>query len=303
MRRLLTMLFTTVALLATTAAPLGAAGHTYPDVIPLPNGFFPEGIAVGHGNTFYTGSLVDGAILGGDLRSGEQSILVAGTPGTIAVGMDFDESSGYLFVAGGFGATLTVYDTADGSLVDSFAFPAGFLNDVIVAGDMAYVTDSFVSQYFAVSLDAHGAPTGDTSQHFLGGDWVGVAGFNANGIEATQDGSTLIVVNSTTGLLYTVEPDTGVATEIDLGGAVVNGDGLVLTGRTLYAVENSKNQIAEIRLAPDLSSGEVTDLITSPAYQVPTTAALFGHSLYAVNARFDVAPGPDVEYDVVRVDR
>lgn len=303
MRRLVTIFATTMALLVTAAAPLAAADHAYPDVIPLPDGFFPEGIAVGHGNTFYTGSLVDGAILEGDLRSGAVSVLVPGVPGTLAVGMDFDESSGYLFVAGGFGATLTVYDTADGSLVDQFAFPAGFLNDVIVAGDTAYVTDSFVSQYFAISLDAHGTPTGDTSQHFLVGDWVGVPGFNANGIEASQDGSTLIVVNSTTGTLYTVEPSTGIATTIDLGGAVVNGDGLVLTGKTLYAVENSKDQITEIRLASDLGSGIVTDVITSPDYDVPTTAALFGNSLYAVNARFNVPPGPTVEYDVVRVDR
>jgi sugar lactone lactonase YvrE len=303
MRRLVTILATTMALLVTAAAPLNAAGHTYPDVIPLPDGFFPEGIAVGDGNTFYTGSLVDGAIIEGDLRSGSVSTLVGGTPGTIAVGMDFDESSGYLFVAGGPGATLTVYDTSDGSEVAQMAFPAGFLNDVIVTRDAAYVTDSFVSQYFAVSLDAHGAPTGETSQHFLGGDWVAVPGFNANGIEASQDGSTLIVVNSSTGAIYTVEPDTGVATEIDLGGAEVNGDGLVLTGRTLYAVENSKNQITEIRLASDLGSGEITHIITSAAYDVPTTAALFGDSLYAVNARFSTPPGPDVEYDVVRVDR
>jgi hypothetical protein len=36
---------------------------------------------------------------------------------------------------------------------------------------------------------------------------------------------------------------------------------------------------------------------------IPTTVAEFGNSLYAVNARFDVVPGPLVEYDVVRVDK
>ncbi len=51
-----------------------AAGQSVPDVIPLPNGFFPEGIAVAEEHTFYTGSLVDGAICSGDLRTGEGAI-------------------------------------------------------------------------------------------------------------------------------------------------------------------------------------------------------------------------------------
>jgi outer membrane protein assembly factor BamB len=303
MRRLATTLLMTATLVAGAVTPLGAAGHTYPDVIPLPNGFFPEGIAVGHGHTFYAGSLVDGAIAVGDLRNGEVSILVEGTPGTVAVGMDFDESSGHLFVAGGPGGTLTVYDTADGSTVDQLALPGAFLNDVIVAGNTVYVTDSFVSQFFAVSLDRKGVPTGDVAVVPLTGEWVEAPGFNANGIEATAKGDTLIIVNASTGTLYAVDPASGVATEIDLGGTMVNGDGLVLTGRTLYAVENSKNQITEIRLSPDLASGEITDTITSPAFDVPTTAAKFGSSLYAVNARFSTPPLPTTTYDVVRVDR
>jgi sugar lactone lactonase YvrE len=303
MRRLTTTLLMMAALIIGTVPPLGAAVPTYPDVIPLPDGFFPEGIAVGHGHTFYAGSLATGAIVEGDLRSGEVSILTSGA-GAPAVGMDFDESSGHLFVAGGPLGTLTVYDTADGSTVDQLALPGGFLNDVIVAGTTAYVTDSFVSQFFAVSLDRRGVPTGDVTVVSLTGDWAAQPGqFNANGIEATVKGDTLIIVNATLGTLYTVDPDSGVADAIDLGGTEVNGDGLVLTGRTLYAVENSKNQITEIRLAPDLASGEITDTITSPAFDVPTTAAKFGDSLYAVNARFTTPPGPDVTYDVVRVDR
>lgn len=304
MRRLATIVLTTIALFASAAAPLAAAQHTYPDVIQLPNGFFPEGIAVGKGHTFYAGSLAGGAIWAGDLRTGEGSILVAGEEGRLAVGMAFDERSGYLFVAGGSGGTLTVYDTSDGSTVAELPLgPSGFLNDVIVTNGAAYVTDSFIPQYFAVALDNRGAPTGDVAAIPLSGDFQAVPGFNANGIEATRDGSTLIVVNSATGQLFTVEPATGVATLIDLGGAVVNGDGLVLAGRTLYAVVGGMNRIVEISLAADLGSGVVTDVLTSPAYDVPTTAARFGNSLYAVNAKFGTPPGPNVPYEVVRVTR
>jgi hypothetical protein len=58
-----------------------------------------------------------------------------------------------------------------------------------------------------------------------------------------------------------------------------------------------------IRLSADLTSGVVERVITDPDLAFPSTIAAFGSSLYAVNARFDVAPGPDVEYQVVRVPR
>ncbi|MEJ2502668.1 MAG: hypothetical protein P8177_05020 [Gemmatimonadota bacterium] len=54
-----------------------------------------------------------------------------------------------------------------------------------------------------------------------------------------------------------------------------------------------------------MDAGTVVGTITDPAFRVPATIAKFGSSLYAVNARFDVAPPPgvfpDVEFEVVRV--
>ena len=55
-------LVATVASLTVSAAP-GAT--TFPEVIALPNGWMPEGIAVGKGSTFYSGSLANGAIYRG----------------------------------------------------------------------------------------------------------------------------------------------------------------------------------------------------------------------------------------------
>ncbi|MBD3184823.1 hypothetical protein GF312_21250 [Candidatus Poribacteria bacterium] len=44
------------------------------------------------------------------------------------------------------------------------------------------------------------------------------------------------------------------------------------------------------------------EYITNPDFRVPTTIAKFEDSLYAVNARFDLAePTADTEYEVVRV--
>jgi sugar lactone lactonase YvrE len=137
----------------------------------------------------------------------------------------------------------------------------------------------------------------------LSEDFEVVPGFNANGIDATPNGESLVVVNSTTGLLYRVDPTSGEATEIDLGGDTVTaGDGILLDGKTLYVVRNQLNQIAVVDLAPDLSSGELVDSIADPDFDVPTTVAEFGNSLYAVNARFGTDP-EGAAYDVVGVSK
>ena len=66
-------------------------------------------------------------------------------------------------------------------------------------------------------------------------------------------------------------------------------------------MRNQLNQIAVIKLVPDLSSGKLTGTITNPAFDVPTTLTELGNRLYAVNARFTTPPTPDTTYDVVQV--
>ena len=294
-----------------TSVATGAPG-TYPGVIPLPTGFQPEGVAVGRGHQVYAGGLLSGAVWRGDLRTGEGSVLVPGGRGRMSVGMLVDDRSGNVFVAGGFTGSSYVYDGETGDDVAVLSMPGGFLNDVIVTRDAAYFTDSFLPYLYEVPLGPAGAvASGPATPVLLGGAWSqGQPGtFNANGIEATQDGRWLIVVNSTSGTLYRVDPTTGVASEIDLGGdSVPSGDGLRLVGRTLYVVQNVFNKIAVVQLDPGLESGTLVREITDPAFRIPTTAAVFGSSLYAVNARFDVAPptegpAPDVEFEIVKVRR
>ncbi len=302
MRRL-AFLVALLAGLMTVAAPAAARSGVYPDVIPLPDGFFPEGIAVGTGNNVYAGSLANGAIWKGDLRSGAGDILVPGTEGGITVGLAFDDRSGNLFVAGGPTGTATVYDGNTGATVDQVNLGGGFINDVIVTRTAAYFTNSFVPEIYEVPLDNRGGVDGPARTIALSGDFTFVpGGFNANGIEATPDGGTLILAGSAAAELYTVEPATGVATVIELD-VPVTGDGLVLLGRTLYANENSLNRIAVIDLSADLSSGTVVEYLTSDAYDVPTTSARFGSSLYAVNAKFGTPATPTTPYEIVRVDR
>lgn len=291
---------TLLALLTVTfASP--AAAQSFPEVIPLPNGFQPEGIVIGEANTAYAGSLADGDIYAVDLSTGDGEILLEG-PGTPAVGLDFDRRTGYLFVSGGPNGDGRIYDTHTGDLVTSYDFAGGFVNDVIVTPHAAYFTDSFMPVLYKVELSHAGMP-GASETLPLSGEFVFVpGGFNTNGIVATPNGNDLIIVHSSRGELYKVDPQTGEATLIDLGGENVNsGDGLVLMARKLFVVQNSLNQIAEFHLSRSYSAASLRQIITDDDFDIPTTADNQGARLYAVNARFGTTPGPDVEYDIVRV--
>lgn len=303
-----------VAILVLAFGTLFAVGSVaaaaFPQIVPLPNGFAPEGVVTGYGTDLYAGSLADGSIYRADLRTGEGEVVVSAPEGGVAVGLAFDRRSGLLFVAGGNTGMAFVYDPQTGDTAASYELTTEentFVNDVIITRDAAYFTDSFRPFYYRVPLGPGGSLADATAveEIELGGDFEFVPdAFNANGIEALPNGKALIVVNSTTGDLYLVEPASGTATLIDLGGgSVPAGDGILLHGKTLYVVQNQLNQIAVLRLAPDYLSGEITGTITNPAFDVPTTVASFGPYLYAVNARFGTPPGPDVEYDVVQVRR
>lgn len=310
MRSRLTVLAALFAALA-LSLPATGSGHSFPEVIPLPDGIAPEGIASGTGSEFFTGSLQTGAIYRGDFRTGEGNFINDGSDfptDRSALGMKHDPRSDMLWVAGGGTGQAFVYDADTGDTVDelSLATPGeSFINDVVVTRDAAYFTNSFQPVIYVVPLDHRGLPAGDPVAIPLTGDFEFVPDtFNANGIAATPDGSTLILVGSATGTLYTLAAGSGEASAIDLGGdSVPNGDGILLDGKTLYVVQNFLNQIGIVELSPDLGSGVVTEPITSSHFMIPTTVAEFGNSLYAVNARFDVVAGPDVSYDVVRVSK
>jgi sugar lactone lactonase YvrE len=284
------------------------SGKSAPDLIPLPNGFQPEGIAAGAGATIYVGSIPTGAVYQADIRTGQGKILVPPQTGHASVGMKFDKRTNLLFVAGGPTGKAFVYDARTGANVDAITLttnPATFINDVIVTKDAAYFTESFQPVLYRVRLGNGGVlPNPAVAEAItLGGDYQNVAsGFNANGIAATPNGKQLIIVNSSLGTLYLVDPQTGNAVLIDLnGGSVPFGDGILLQGHTLYVVQNSLNQIAVVQLNPQLTSGEIVRNDTNASFHVPTTITRFGNTLYAVNAKFDIPPTPDTPYEVVRV--
>jgi sugar lactone lactonase YvrE len=283
-----------------TATPAGAA--LLPKVISLPNGFRPEGIATGRGTSFYVGSQVDGAIYRGNLLTGQGAVFIPGTAGDTVRGLKVDGDR--LFAAGGPSGTVKVYDVRTGRLLlrEQVGAPgASFVNDVVVTRDAAYYTDSTAQVMYVLPL-GHGGRLGHVRTVPLTGDIVYGAGFNANGIVASSDGRTLVLVQSNTGLLFRVSARTGVTRGIEAGGfSFTNGDGMLRRGNTLYVMRNQNNQLVQARLSHDFTRVRVVRTITDPNFDTPTTIAFFGPFIYAVNARLTTTPTPDTTYTVVRV--
>jgi sugar lactone lactonase YvrE len=286
----------------TVAAVLAAVA--FPQVIDLPNGFRPEGIEVGRGTTFYVGSVGNGAIYRGNLRTGTGAVLVPGEAGKAATGIELDRFN-RLFVAGAGTGKANVYNARTGALIQTFTLASAptFINDVVVTRNAAYFTDSQKAVLYRIPIGARGA-LGEVENVPVSGDFALASGFNLNGIDATPNGKTLIAVQSNTGKLFRIDPASGVAREISLGGeSVPNGDGILLTGKTLYVVQNQQNRVAVIALAPNLASGQVVTRLSDPDFSVPTTIDDHGRRLYAVNARFGI-PNPDAAaYQVVQLSK
>lgn len=311
MKRILTISATlaclgTVMLIPTDRAAAHHPGH--PTTIDLPPGFQPEGIAIGQPPAAYFGSRTDGSIYRADLMTGQGSILNAG-PGTPSLGLAVD-GHGRLFIAGGTAGNARIVDTHTGALRGDYRLgtpPNTFVNDVVLTPTGAWFTDSYEPVLYHLPLGRDGAlpPPNAIVRRPLTGDIAYAPGaINANGIVRTPDGRGLIIVQSSTGRLFRVDPATGASHRIDLGSeAVPHGDGLLVCGTTLLVVQNRIDAIAVIALDPTGMTGTVERRITDPRFDIPTTVAAFGEHLYLPNARFTAPTAPTTPYNAIAVER
>jgi len=304
-RRVKRVLRVLAVLLAVVAVPTKAAGAApLPATLALPDGFGPEGIAIGAAPFAYFGSTVDGSIYRADLVTG-QGRIIGDAPGTPSVGLKVDRR-GRLFVAGGPAGDGRVVDASSGEVLARYVFTSlpSFVNDVTVTPDAAWFTDSFNPVLYKLPLGPRGQlpGAGDVVTVPLTGDVAFAEGFNVNGISRTPDGTGLLVVQTNTGLLFRVDPATGVTTTVDLGGELLpNGDGILLDGRTLYVVRNVDNEVAVVRLDRSGAHGSIVDRLSDPRLDVPTTVARFDGRLYLPNSRFLIDPTPAVTYTAIAI--
>ena len=257
---------------------------------------FPEGVALDRATgALYTAGAEDGLVVRLDPATGRSTVVApAGValqtpvfPG--ALGMELD-GAGRLWMALGRSGGMAVIDSRSGALIKRFAGgrEGSLINDVTVTGQAAYFTDTFNPVLWRVPVQVGTIGELEPWIDFTGTALEWGPGANINGIAATPDGATLIVVQMAKGLLFTIDTASRKVTPIDLKGETVPGaDGLVLDGATLYVVRQPAAEIVTLRLAPDMKSASVVSRFTDPALAWPATAAKSGSDLVVVNTQFN----------------
>jgi hypothetical protein len=296
-------------LLAGPAVAQAPADELLPKTIALPMGFQPEGIARGPGNRAFVGILNGGGVVDVNVLTGATRFLVQPRPDRVAVGLAFGGRGNAVFAAGGPTGMAFVYDADSGEEIAALqlttAMPS-LVNDVTVTTAAAFFTDSRRPVIYRVPLGPDGRPMGAAEEIPLGPEFTFSAdAINANGIEAVLDGRFLLVVNTTSGELFRIDPSSRAIVRIDLdGGSVVGGDGIRLEGNDLLVVQNAMNQVAQIELNSTLTAGEIELTLTDADLRTPTTIASFDGFLFVVNARFgEIAGGMPAPTDVFTVSR
>ncbi len=304
MRRTILALLTSATLAmstALTAAPAHAATRDY----DLPEaGVFLEGIGVDDraGLVYVSATNRSGTIYRGEVGSGRLDVWQGPTPGDNGRGIDVDDR-GRVFVAGGPSAEVRVFSRSGRLLAElPTGEPGSFLNDVRVADDgSVFVTDSSLPRIWRVS---------QTRAGWAIELWRDVSGtitytpaltdFDLGGIVTTPDGDALLTTQGTTGQLWRIDLRTRRISEVALDGApLVNADGIVLKGRTLYVVQNFSRQITKLRLGERWRTARTQDVVATPADRTFTTAKPVGGRLLLVDSKFGFTPAQAVAEDRV----
>jgi hypothetical protein len=298
----------------------------WPDLIPIATGMEPEGIELGKDQDFfvgafsYTGNPTNaGAIYKGNLLTGEGQILVPPTGKTIS-GLSYDERTDYLYAATGFFGGFTgpwwemgvkVYAGTSGRLLEEIIFGDDMvINDVLVTDKAVYCTDSVSTTLYKIPLENDGKVFSTNFEKIeMTGFEMDPAGFNANGLVGDFDGKQLVIVNTSTGVLYLVDTETGAASPVAIQGdeqLFPDGDGLYMDGRTLYIMQNFTQKIAVLELSEDLTQGTFVKNLVSDNFAIPTTITGYGDCIYAINTHFLelTAEGADptlVQTEIVKV--
>ncbi len=212
------------------AAALAPAAPAHADhqefQIVLPGAISAEGIASGSGSTFYASDLFSGDIFRGDIRKGTAEKFIDNPPGRNALGLRVDVADRLLFVAGGFDGKGYVYDSNTGATLVTYQFSTApsVINDVALTPAGAWFTNSFQPELYFVPI-TNGHPGPFTTLHLSGPAAAAPTDeINNNGIQATSDGSTLVVAHSSSGALNVVNPKTGASRTIE-GLSLPNVDG------------------------------------------------------------------------------
>jgi superoxide dismutase, Cu-Zn family len=272
---------------------------------------FPESIGADpHTGAFFTGSLIDGTVYCGTLDAPTATVFLhAGSDGrTNVAGVKVDDQ-GRVWIADAFNGRVLVYDE-NGSLLHVFVLTgpgSPTVNDIAFTRDVAYVTDS--ARPFLYRIDMRTAalpgtttidPWVDVSGSVAYATGQGPFGVNLNGIVASPDGKTLLVVQTNTGVLFRVDVASRAITRVRVeGGDLLFGDGLLRVGDELYVARNAANEILRLKLGPGWGSAAVDATLTNDALAFPTGLAMLRGRLLITSSQLDAGAHPTLPFTVV----
>ena len=183
-----------------------------------------------------------------------------------------------------------MYDR-DGQLLAALrtGVPNAFLNDLVIGPDgAAYFTNSNAPQIFRVA-EQHGRWTVTTWADATGPIDT-TTGFNLGGIVLSPDRKALVVAQGNVGKLWRFDLRTAQATAVDTAGAdLVNADGLVQQGNSLWVVRNFSKVLSTLQVSADGRIARLMSATPTDPDRVLTTAKLAQGRLLVVDSKFDEA--------------
>ena len=249
------------------------------------------------GTTISNGSLAVDNVTGSGVGTGNVNVNGGTLGGAGFVGSAGDASNvtltGGVLSPGPLTATTTIIS------------PSGLITApgiLTVSGDLNFDGAS------SLDIDLTGAVVGSAYDQVVcsGAVSLGSATLNLslNGFVPGGTESFTLISNTGAGAIVGEFGNYAQGAAVDLGGvSMTNGDGLLREGRTLYVVQNQLNQVSVIRLNRAGTEGTVKRVLTSADFDVPTTVARFGKSLYLPNARFGTAGDQPADYWATRIDK
>jgi hypothetical protein len=272
---------------------------------------FPENIGADpRTGAYFTGSLIDGTIYRGTLSAPEAQVLSpAGADGrTNVAGVKIDNKS-RIWIADAFNGRVLVYDE-EGQLLHSFVLNgpgSPTVNDIVFGHGYAYVTDSARPFLYRFPVDAADRPGTTPVLPWLDVSGVvsystgeGPLGVNLNGIVASTDGSTLLVVQTNTGMLFRVDVATHEIERVAVRGAdLLFGDGLLRIGDHLYVARNAVNEIVKLRLGQHWRTAAAIASRHDTSFAFPTALAVLRGRLLITNSQLDKGPSPSLPFTIV----
>lgn len=299
----------------------------------------PEGVAFDkRSGRFFVSRTGTGAIFSGTLDTAALSPFIAGgTPGAGPLATGLKVRKGLLYVAGATTGQVRIYNLAAPAAAPVvFNTGGAFINDLDLTenGDV-YATDSQKQAIYKIDAAAvkAGGPATAVQTIDVSAGIPAAPGFNLNGIVASHDGDSLIVVQSNTGKLFRISfgndrgddhhgdhgdhakarktqaaPAAPKIEEIDLRGAdVKGGDGLLQDRGRLLVVRgstptNANGAIDVVKLSRHGTRGRIESEVTDPSFAGPSTIARARNRLLVVNANF-AAPAGTAQFTVTGLAR